>query len=519
MPITNGDSVALRSAIQAATSGTQIDLFGGASPFSVTTLAKFPSFNPIVKTDNYTIAGPAGTRTAIVENTRIYQQNVDGAYGPNNVKDLTLNYTSPSLNTGAILRATTGTRTLDNLLITGQHSGWQGNGGVYMSLTLSNAIVNPITNAVSGINTSLTLKNSSIAVSGQVGGSAFLQSWNNEGDVTLDNNQFDEAGLNAGSFHFGTMYADKSTTGGPLGMYSITNNTFTRLTGSTTPRSRGNRLETVIATVQGNTFKNGAFLDLYGDVSAVSINDGGSGLLSDANKFETVYGGAGIRFNKTTTSGVQLVTTGIDIQRNVFSGYGLAITNVDSTPGSVIVNNSFNKIRTGSTTALPEINFNRQYAGGSGNNNIVAPAGNNRDWINAGAGNDTVNGAQGDDYLIGGAGVDSLTGGTGADAFVYYDSTEGQDVITDFTTASDCLAFRGNTSGGSNFFNFAPGSSLTLGTDFITSGSSATNAVPTFIYFGGVLSYDADGSGGGAAVNIATFTDSPPIAASDLKFF
>jgi hypothetical protein len=531
MPITNGDSIALRSAIQTATSGTQIDLFGGASPFSVTTLAKLPSFNPIVKTDNYTIAGPAGTRTAIVENTRIYQQNVDGAYGPNNVKDLTLNYTSPSLNTGAILRATTGTRTLDNLLITGQHSGWQGNGGVYMSLTLSNAIVNPITNAVSGINTSLTLKNSSIAVSGQVGGSAFLQSWNNSGGVSLENNLFDEAGINAGSFHFGTMYADNSTTLGSLGSYNILGNTFTRLSGSQTPRSRGNRLETVSATVQGNTFSKGAFLDLYGDVAQIVISDGGMGNPADRNKFETVYGGSGIRFNKTTTSGVQLAGLGgIDIQQNEFSGYGLAITNNDSTPSSVIKITGQNRILTGSTTALPVVNFTRQWAGGSGNNSVTASdtgiSNNSKDWINAGSGNDTINGGGGDDYLIGGAGADILTGGTNtgsgltnADTFVYYDSTEGQDTITDFTTAVDCLAFRGNTSGGSSFFNFAPGATLTLGTNFITSGSVATNAVPTFIYFGGVLSYDADGTGGGAAVNIATLATSPTLAASDIKFF
>jgi Ca2+-binding RTX toxin-like protein len=511
-------SAQLRTAIQNASSLDPTINVDSGSYSSVTTLAKLPSYRPepAVAYNGYSIIGTTPRTGTIIDDTRIYQKNIDGPYAPSLIKDLTLNYTSTTLNKSAILNATSGSYTLDNLDITGQHAGWHGNGGVYMALTVSDA--------ANAIDADLTLVNSSISVSGQVGGSAFLQSWNNEGDVTLNNNQFDEAGLNAGSFHFGTMYADKSTTGGPLGMYSITNNTFTRLTGSTTPRSRGNRLETVSATVQGNTFKNGAFLDLYGDVSAVSINDGGSGLLSDANKFETVYGGAGIRFNKTTTSGVQLVTynpgsmTGIDIQRNVFSGYGLAITNVDSTPGSVIVNNSFNKIRTGSTTALPEINFNRQHAGGSGSNNI-APTGNNRDWINAGAGNDTANGGQGDDYLIGGAGVDDLTGGLGADAFVYYDSTEGQDVITDFTTASDCLAFRGNTSGGSNFFNFAPGSSLTLGTDFITSGASATNAVPTFIYFGGVLSYDADGSGGGAAVNIATFTGSPTIAASDIKFF
>jgi Ca2+-binding RTX toxin-like protein len=141
------------------------------------------------------------------------------------------------------------------------------------------------------------------------------------------------------------------------------------------------------------------------------------------------------------------------------------------------------------------------------------------DWISGGGGSDTLSGAGGADYLIGGADVDSLTGGSGADTFVYYDSTEGQDTITDFTTAVDCLAFRGNTSGGSSFFNFAPGATLTLGTNFITSGSVATNAVPTFIYFGGVLSYDADGTGGGAAVNIATLATSPTLAASDIKFF
>jgi len=512
MPITNGDSVALRSAIQAATSGTQIDLFGGPTPFSVTTLAKLPCFEPLTNTDNYTIAGPAGTRTAIVQNTRIYQQNIDGPYGPNTVKDLTLNYTSAPLNTTAILRATTGTRTLDNLAITGQHAGWAGNGGVYMALTVSDA--------ANAITTDLTLKNSTIAVSGQVGSSAFLQSWNNKGMVKLENNQFDEAGLNAGSFHFGTMYSDLSTSSGQLGSYFISNNTFTRSSGSQTPRSRGNRLETVVADVQGNTFSKGAFLDLYGDVSAVKVNN--LGTPNVANTFETVLGGSGIRLNKSTTSGVQLVTnngmgSSLEVVNNVFSGYGMAITNNDPATNSILSVGS-NTVTTGTGTPLSPMVFNRLLAGGSGNNNINATGLTSKDWINAGAGNDTVKGNEGDDYIIGGAGVDSLTGGTDADTFLYYENTEGQDTITDFASASDCLAFRGNTSGGSTFFNFAPGASLTTGTNFITSGSPGTTG-PTFIYIGGVLSYDADGSGGGAAVNIATFTGSPTIAASDIKFF
>ena len=514
MAINVTTSAQLRTAIQNVVSSDPLISVADANYTTITTLAKLPSYRPepAAPFNGYTIDG-ASRASTIIEDTRIYQQNIDGPYGPNIVKDLTLNYTSPSLNTGAILRATTGTRTLDNLLITGQHSGWQGNGGVYMSLTVSDA-----SNA---INTSLILKNSTTAVSGQVGGSAFLQSWNNQGMVNLENNQFDEAGLNAGSFHFGTMYADLTTSSGQLGTYFISNNTFTRSSGSQTPRSRGNRLETVIADVQGNTFSKGAFLDLYGDVSGVKINN--QGTPNVGNTFETVLGGSGIRLNQSTTSGVQLVTnngmgSALEIVNNVFTGYGMAITNTSTVANSILSAGS-NTVQVGTGTPLSAMVFNRLIAGGSGNNNISSTGATSKDWINAGLGNDTVNGNQGDDYIIGGAGVDSLTGGAGADTFLYYENTEGQDIITDFATASDCLAFRGNTSGGSTFFNFAPGSSLTLGTNFITSGAAATNAVPTFIYFGGVLSYDADGTGGGAAVNIATLTGSPTLAASDIKFF
>ena len=218
MAINVTTSAQLRTAIQNVVSSDPLISVADANYTTITTLAKLPSYRPepAAPFNGYTIDG-ASRASTIIEDTRIYQQNIDGPYGPNIVKDLTLNYTSSSLNTGAILRATTGTRTLDNLLITGQHSGWQGNGGVYMSLTVSDA-----SNA---INTSLILKNSTTAVSGQVGGSAFLQSWNNQGMVNLENNQFDEAGLNAGSFHFGTMYADLTTSSGQLGTYFISNNT------------------------------------------------------------------------------------------------------------------------------------------------------------------------------------------------------------------------------------------------------------------------------------------------------
>jgi Ca2+-binding RTX toxin-like protein len=503
-------SAQLRTAIQNASSLDPTINVASGSYSSVTTLAKLPSYRPepAVAYNGYSIIGTAPRASTVINDTRIYQQNIDGSYAPSTVKDLTLQYNSASTNNTAILRANTGSYTLDNLAITGQHAGWAGNGGVYMSLTVSDG-TNPI-------NASLTLSNSSVSVTGQNGNAAFLQSWNNTGMVKLDNNQFNETGLNAGSFHFATMYPGGDTTAGPLGMYDVSNNTFTS---SGTNKTRGNRLETVEAMIYGNTFNNGAFLDLYGDVTGVSIDDNmGS---SAGNAFNTLYGGCGIKFNRTSSSGATLTTIDVDtgstimVTGNSFTGYGMAIVNNNTSTAQLVTLIGTNTVTTG-TLSLQT--FDKMVAGGSTNNTITS-GGSGRDWINAGAGNDTISAGGGNDYIIGGSGNDSISSGAGMDTIIYYETNEGQDIFTDFVSGTDCLAFRGNTSGGSTFFNFAPGTSLTSGSNFITSGTPPTTG-PTFIFIGNVLSYDADGSGGGAAVNIATFNGtSTAIAATDIKFF
>jgi hypothetical protein len=506
MAINVSDSTQLRTAIQNVTSSDPLINVADGNYTTITTLAKLPSYLPapaVPFINGYTIDGASRIGT-VINDTRIYQQNIDGPYAPSTVKDLTLKYNSLSNNT-AILRATSGSYTLDNLLITGQHSGWAGNGGVYMSLTVSDG-TNPI-------NANLTLSNSTVSVTGQTGNASFLQSWNNTGTVTLSNNNFSEAGLNAGSFHFATMYPGGDTTAGQLGMYEVSSNTFT---GSGANKTRGNRLETVDAMVSGNTFENGAFLDLYGDLTSVSIDDG--------NTFNTLYGGCGIKFNRLSISGAVLKTAdivdgvpiSIMVTNNTFTGYGMAIVNNNTSTTQTASFMGTNNVKTGS---LSTKTFDRFIAGGSVNQTINATGTTTRDWINAGAGNDSINANGGDDYIIGGIGADTITSGAGIDTILYYETTEGQDTITDFTTAVDCLAFRGNTSGGSTFFDFLPGATLTNGSNFITSGTPMT-AGPTFIFIGNVLSYDADGSGGGAAVNIATFNGtSTAIAATDIKFF
>jgi hypothetical protein len=505
-------SAQLRTAIQNASSSDSTINVAAGSYSTITTLAKLPSYlpEPAVPYNGYNIIGATPRENTVINDTRIYQQNIDGPYAPSTVKDLTLKYNSTSTNKTAILRANTGSYTLDNLAITGLHAGWAGNGGVYMSLAVSDG-TNPI-------NANLTLSNSTVSVTGQNGNAAFLQSWNNTGMVKLDNNQFNEAGLNSGSFHFATMYPGGDTSAGPLGMYDISDNTFT---GSGANKTRGNRLETVEAMVYGNTFSNGAFLDLYGDVTNVSIdNNNGE---SAGNTFNTLYGGCGLKFNRTSNSGAILKTIDPDTSANImvagntFTGYGLAVINNNTTTTALVSvsGSTTNSVKTG---ALSTQVFDQLVAGGS-TNNTIQRTGPSRDWINAGAGNDTIRAGAGNDYIIGGLGNDYIESGTGMDTIIYYETNEGQDTYTDFTSGTDCLAFRGNTSGGSTFFNFAPGTSLTPGSNFITSGTPGT-AGPTFIFIGNVLSYDADGSGGGAAVNIATFNGtSTGLVASDIKFF
>lgn len=74
--------------------------------------------------------------------------------------------------------------------------------------------------------------------------------------------------------------------------------------------------------------------------------------------------------------------------------------------------------------------------GGSGNDTVNGDGGNDTIW--GGAGNDIMNGGTGNDRITSGTGNDTLTGGVGDDVFVF-NTTSGQDRITDFDEADDML--------------------------------------------------------------------------------
>jgi Ca2+-binding RTX toxin-like protein len=383
-------SAQLRTAIQAALAADTVELTGVSQVYdSITTLTKIA--RGAVGTSlffGYTVQGDSATlsQSQTLQNTRIFQQNIDGPYAPGTVKKLTLSYTAggAAANNALLSVENSGTRSfiIDNVKFTGVHNGWNGNGNLYMSMRSYNA--------ASPINVSLTLNKVQIDITGQgnlfngtTGGSAFLHSWNNSGAVTLTDCTFDEAGF-ASSLNlltFGTTAA---------GNYTLTSNVFKRTTNQTV-RDEGNRLGSVIASLSTNTFQDGSYLDLYGTLSSITLT---------SNTFTTIANGYGIRVTAAGVSGTPLLSG-----TNVFTGTGLPLKYVSST-----ANTSYTL--TGTTT-VNGASFAKLIAGGQGNDTITGSTAN--EWINGDDGADSITGGGGKDYLLGAGGNDTLTGGSGND--------------------------------------------------------------------------------------------------------
>jgi Ca2+-binding RTX toxin-like protein len=446
------DSVELRSAIQSATSSTVISL-DGLSVFAVTTLAKeicvFPSPFPA---SGYTIEGNG----QVIQDTRIYQENIDGPYSPgkvlggsdpNNPLSLTLQYNTNGATDGtALLRSTSGDYILDNLYLTGNHRGWDGNSNLYISIATSIA--------ASPVNVDLTLSNSTIDITGQGGfdpavtaggGSAFLHSFNNTGNVSLEANTFDESGF-LSSFNFFNQ------TDNTVGNYAITNCLFTRVTNTSVVRRRGNRLTNVTATLTNNTFENGSFLDVFGNVGGITF-DGPN------NVFDTIADGFGIRGTSDPILGPLTNTITLTSAAVLtFSGAGMPLKYVSSTPGdltidslglggSVVIDGRyFLKASAGgqagdlldaATTGMPTTKY---WAYGDQGNDTLR-GGTEEDYLDGAEGDDLISANSGNDTLLGGLGNDSIFGDAGAD---FLDAGENNDSLLGGSGNDTILAGEGN---------------------------------------------------------------------------
>ena len=113
-------------------------------------------------------------------------------------------------------------------------------------------------------------------------------------------------------------------------------------------------------------------------------------------------------------------------------------------------------------------------------------------------GNDTLVGRGGNDVLVGGAGLDQLEGGAGADRFGFEGLFDGRDTVADFVAGQDKIAIDG-TGFGIGAINLVSRSSHPEPADSAAVFLFETNT--------GILSFDADGTGAGAAVEIALLQD------------
>jgi Ca2+-binding RTX toxin-like protein len=121
-------------------------------------------------------------------------------------------------------------------------------------------------------------------------------------------------------------------------------------------------------------------------------------------------------------------------------------------------------------------------------------------------GNDKLNGQGGNDFLYGGAGNDTLYGGTGKDAFVFdtkANSRTNKDAIKDFKVVDDTVRLDNAV-----FTKVGSYGTLKSSAFWTNNTGKAHDRDDRVIYDkdSGVLYYDADGSGKGAAVAFATIS-------------
>lgn len=141
------------------------------------------------------------------------------------------------------------------------------------------------------------------------------------------------------------------------------------------------------------------------------------------------------------------------------------------------------------------------------------------DTLTGTAGKDLIIGFAGNDTITGNGGGDTLIGGTGADHFRYTAQTQGVDTIVDFShTEGDVLDFSRLAFGSHLATNGASTGTLD-GSHFAANvDGHATAPTAQFIYdtTHDVLSFDADGTGATAAVQIVVLGNAAPLTNSDI---
>jgi Ca2+-binding RTX toxin-like protein len=170
----------------------------------------------------------------------------------------------------------------------------------------------------------------------------------------------------------------------------------------------------------------------------------------------------------------------------------------------------------GVRAVLYDVSLNTGDAAGDAYASIEGLAGSaSGDDLRGNATGNVLYGLGGDDALWGLGGIDILNGGAGADYFYYATAGDGLDTIQDFATGQDKMGILG-----ANFALGSPGG-VAIDSFRFVSGAAANLATVQFGFDAGTLQfwYDADGTGAGGRVNLATLQAGATMAFTDVIIF
>lgn len=253
---------------------------------------------------------------------------------------------------------------------------------------------------------------------------------------------------------------------------------------------------------------------LTGNASSDVIYGGaGADIIDGAGGADTLYGGIGDDTFTIDNLGDRIIEYYGEGNDQVFTSVDYTMeVNVEKltqtgTANLVATGNDYANTMTGNVG-------NNILYGGLGGDLLVGMEGD--DQIYGQDGKDFLQGGAGNDLLVGGAGLDELTGGAGADRF-FFDSlttSADRDTVKDFTPGEDMFVLSRSV-----FTAFATLPIGGLPSNAFYAGAAAQTPDQKIIYsFGnGNLFYDADGSGAGAAVQIAFIGNKPMLTAQSFS--
>jgi serralysin len=278
------------------------------------------------------------------------------------------------------------------------------------------------------------------------------------------------------------------------------------LQGSSAISGTGNTLSNKLTGNTGaNTLSGGSGNDTLSGGDGNDLLDGGSGN-------DSMTGGAGNDRYVVNTSGDKVLEANGGGSDSVSSGITCTLPSYVeklTLTGSTAINGTGNT----SNNTITGNSAGNSLSGGDGNDSLFGMDG--ADTLSGGTGNDVLDGGSGNDSLIGGTGNDQLTGGNGLDVFRFSSALSGTNIDTlfDFNVTDDRLQLENSV-----FLKLTTTGALSSSFFRASTTGNAADSNDHVLYETdtGKLFYDADGSGAGAKVLVATLTTLPVLTSADV---